>query len=185
MHETGPRQEAAEINLVVEVAALPPEGLTFAIDADAAQCAALAGRLGVDEIDRLTANLKVMRDDGDGVYRVEGEVRASLMQTCVVTLEPLAAEIDSSVLVRYAETEADGEGAIDWDLLPDDQDPPEPLREGGTIDLGELVVEQLALEIDPFPRTPGIPYGDRSTGDDETAENPFSALAALRDKLSE
>jgi len=182
MHEAG-SERAAAIDLVVEVAELPPEGLTFAIDADEMQRAAMAARLGVDEISRLTASLKVTRDSGDGVYLVEGEVRASLTQTCVVTLDPLAAEVDSPVLVRYAEFDDGGEDEIDWDLLPDDQDPPEPLRDGGTIDLGELVVEQLALEIDPFPRTPGLPYADRSSGGEEATENPFSALAALRDKL--
>jgi uncharacterized metal-binding protein YceD (DUF177 family) len=183
MHENGTEQAGAEIDLVVEVADLPPEGLTFAIDADEVQRAAMAARLGVDEISRLSANLTVTRASGDGVYLVEGEVKASLTQTCVVTLDPLAAEIDSPVLVRYAEFDDDGEDEIDWDLLPDDQDPPEPLRAGGTIDLGELIVEQLALEIDPFPRTPGLPYADSSAGGEEAAENPFSALAALRDKL--
>src|SRR3546814_17044110 len=35
-----------------------------------------------------------------------------------------------------------------------DEDPPEPF-ENGCIDLGEIVVQHLAVALDPYPRAPG------------------------------
>ncbi len=58
-----------------------------------------------------------------------------------------------------------------------DEDPPEPLV-GGSIDLGALAVEAVALGLDPFPRKPGAEPVDLTIGD--AGESPFAALAALK-----
>ena len=118
---------------------------------------------------------------------VEGRVRTALVQNCVVTLEPLSETIDAGFGLRLTDLEDDGDGEVD-DLERDDgdhdQDPPEYAAEG-VIDLGDLVAQQLALEINPFPRADGLPYLDVSTDSDAQIEagKPFAALAALRDKL--
>ncbi len=167
----------------LEVADLPADGVSLELIASADERAELATRLGVQEINELTATMHVVREQGGAAYRVEGRLHALLVQTCVVTLQPLEAAIDEPILVRFTQSD-DGEADdIDWDLLPDDEDMPESIVDGA-IDLGELAAEQLALEIDPFPRTPGVPYQDHSSDEGDNEENPFSALATLRDKLS-
>ncbi len=60
------------------------------------------------------------------------------------------------------------------EIDPNADDPPDPI-EGGRIDLGALVVEHLALEIDPFPRKPGVVFEPPAGGE------PPSPFAALRD----
>ena len=65
------------------------------------------------------------------------------------------------------------------------EDPPEPF-DGREINLGLLLLEHLALGIDPYPRTPGaamprvIHASRRPTS--EKRPNPFQVLAQLRDK---
>ena len=64
----------------------------------------------------------------------------------------------------------------------DDQDPEsddEIPFDGGVIDLGEAAVEQLALDLDPFPRMPGAKLPDEP---EPANVSPFAALAALRAK---
>jgi uncharacterized metal-binding protein YceD (DUF177 family) len=49
--------------------------------------------------------------------------------------------------------------------------------EDGQIDLGQYVVEQLALRLDPFPRKPGAEFVQPP----EPAEiSPFAVLKSLR-----
>jgi len=50
--------------------------------------------------------------------------------------------------VLYGEAEAARDIVLDGE-----SDPVEPL-EGGRIDIGEAVAQQLSLSLDPFPRAP-------------------------------
>ena len=53
--------------------------------------------------------------------------------------------------------------------------------EGNAIDLGEMVAQCLALELDPYPRKPGIEYVPEAEKlQDSGAESPFAALAQLK-----
>ena len=53
---------------------------------------------------------------------------------------------------------------------------------GGQIDLGDIVIEQIALKLDDYPRKPGEVFCFESEfdEDDESANNPFAALAKLK-----
>lgn len=164
---------------------VPPEGMIIRLRADVDDRNALAERLAVSEIENVEAEFEISRVDGDDhLLDVSVRVRAELTQKCVVTLEPLAARIESGSVLRFTDLEEKIEE--DWDHTADDEDPPE-LAEGGVIDLGELVAQQLALEIDPFPRAEGVPFIEVSSGEmaESTGNQPFAALAALRDKLKE
>ena len=55
----------------------------------------------------------------------------------------------------------------------------DPLLE---VDLGEIVAETLALELDAYPRKPGESFGDHLESGDEPAKgaSPFAALSNLK-----
>lgn len=152
-------------------------GKTVNLTAEEAECRALAGRFGILAVDSLTARLTV-RAVGP-LFLVEGRLSARVVQSCVVTLEPVAAAIEEAFQVTFgANTPVDDqEVVIDLDA----EDPPDPIIDGH-IDLGEVVAEHLALALDPFPRAPGAQFV--APGDDEPA-NGFAALAALRKKPGE
>ena len=69
----------------------------------------------------------------------------------------------------------------------DAEESPEPFTHGA-VDVGEAVAEQLALELDPFPRAPGAAFdgfstGSKSVGADDTGDaGPFALLARLKEK---
>jgi hypothetical protein len=59
-----------------------------------------------------------------------------------------------------------------------DPDTPEPLM-GDSLDIGEVVAQCLALEIDPHPRAPGADLADLEAPA-EPEHDPAHPFAALR-----
>jgi uncharacterized metal-binding protein YceD (DUF177 family) len=153
------------------------------IEASAAECARLAERLGLAELKRLVADLELRRLGG-GRIELAGELEAELVQLCVVTLEPLPARIRESIALEFLELPAGAEEPSGASVIALDQaEPPEPIREG-TIDLGEAVVQQLAVAIEPYPRAPGAVAqwpGKESEDEAESAgRRPFAGLDRTR-----
>jgi uncharacterized metal-binding protein YceD (DUF177 family) len=160
------------------LAALPDAGLDVTIDAKPQERAGLAVYLGVDRVDAVRAKLTLTRWRAHGV-RVTGQVTAKLTQTCVVTLEPLAQTIAAEVDRKFLPEAMLGEEAGAHELLidPDGDDPPEPLPH--TLDLGALAAEELALNVDPYPRKEGLP--EAAPEDVEPPpESPFAILKKLK-----
>lgn len=168
---------------------------SFAVEATEGERKALAKRFDLIALDSFKAEGTV-RTLSDGRRAVlDGHIVARVVQPCVVTLEPVAAEIDESFTVEYADDVASAEIQKEIDLDPDMPDPPDPL-EGEAIDVGEAAAEHLALALDPYPRAPGAelpgaaaPQGAAGTGENPAkpegsaaANSPFVALARLARK---
>jgi uncharacterized metal-binding protein YceD (DUF177 family) len=148
-----------------------------AIEADAAERAALAERFGLVAVDRLAATLDLHREASGIVVR--GRVSGAVTQACVVTDEPVVAMIDEPLALRFVEDQPEGEeielDSDDCDIVP---------ITSGAIDLGEAAAETMALALDPYPRAPGAEAMLRAAGvlsEDEAA--PAGKLAGLADLL--
>ena len=106
-----------------------------------------------------------------------------MVQTCVVTLEPVDGAIERRVDIRFGP--ADTDLAADGALVVSVEDDVEPLPEGG-FDIGEIVAAELSLLLDPFPRHADADKlqedAETASNSEEKPESPFSALAALRRK---
>lgn len=182
-----------EFSRPVAVEALQDDGVALSVEADASERAKLAERFGLIGIDSLAGDARVTPEPSGDLFRLEGTFKADVLQTCVVTLEPLPAHLEDS-FVRLYSTAARPEPSVEEHLDLDAEEPPEPV-EHGQIDVGEAIAEQLALALDPFPRKPGILFADYSfpaggaadsgdkVQDSGAAEGPFAALARLKDKL--
>jgi len=167
----------------IGVAATPPEGLEVEIVASETERAALADLNGLVAIPALTAKLRIRRWRSDGL-EIDGEVRATVRQTCVVTLEPFDAEIAELIHLRFApppEEHARRKPREAQDLAQDidiaGEDPPDPLI-GGVADLGASVSEFLTLALDPYPRKPGAQFQEPAPAADAEA-SPFATLRTL------
>lgn len=116
-----------------------------------------------------------------GGWRMTARLGATVVQTCVVTLEPVTTRIDEEMSRRFLPA-AKPEGP-EIVLLPGDADDDvEPL--GARIDLGAVALEALALALPAYPRKAGAALAETepATGD-AAPEKPFAGLAALRDRL--
>jgi len=139
--------ERPEFSRVVSLARLGGDPFRQRIAADAAERAALARRFELVSLDRLEAEIELAREPG-GTILLSAAFEAEFAQECIVTLEPVPARIAEDFTVLYGETEAARDIVLDGEA-----DPVEPL-EGGRIDIGEAVAQQLSLSLDPFPRAP-------------------------------
>lgn len=176
---------APEFSRPVDVESLSETAETrLDVNADAEERANLARRFGLDRLDSLAATVTLERNAA-GDVSLSGRLEAEVVQTCVVTLEPVRATIEarfSRVLTERAEPDARDEIFI----APEADEPPEYF-DGGFVDVGEVVAETLGLEIDPFPRAPGAVFAQAAPAPAAAGENaeksgPFAALAKLKER---
>lgn len=148
----------------------------LALEADETTRARIAETLGVEAVGRLTAETAVARWQ-DGVS-VRGDWRAEVTQSCGLSLELFDTPLSGSFEVKAVPSDSPlaGQGEPEAEIGLDTPDPPDVL-EGETVDVAALVVEHLALEIDPYPRKPGVVF---EAPDEAEPESPFAALKALK-----
>ena len=162
------------------------EPATVTLEASPSERAALALRFDLTDLRRLTAQVRVRWRQRNRHLEVTGELQADLVQTCVVSLEPVEAHVADSFRAEFLRG-LPATAEVDLLLDPGDDDPPEPL-DGPLVDLGELVAQHLSLAIDPYPRAPGISFDavqaklEPASDPEPEADNPFRKLAALQQK---
>jgi hypothetical protein len=148
------------------------------LEPDAAERAAIAERLGLTGLPALAAEVTV-RPWLDGA-EVTGRFDAVVGQTCGVSLEPFEQPVSGAFEVHavpagspHAPAAEGGELELD----PDAPDAPDVL-EADALDVAGYVVEHLALELDPFPRKPGVAFDYAPPAGDAS---PFAVLQKLKD----
>lgn len=155
----------------------------FELVPDATALAALAQELdllGLRKV-RLAGTLRAR---GKRDWALDGTLGATVVQPCVVTLDPVTTRIETPVerlfLANY--TEPDG---TEVEMHEDERT--EPL--GPDIDLARILAEALALALPLYPRKDEATLGEAvfaapgiAPMRDEDAR-PFAGLAGLRDSL--
>lgn len=149
-----------------------------------AERAALAKRLGIKSLGSLAAEVRLGSVQNGALIRLGADFTADVIQACVISLEPEASRIEASFERLYDPSAAPAEADEEADLNLDEE-VPEPLP-GGILDLGEIIAEELALELNPFPRAPGADFheflpesGESKENEDEKPGGSFAALAKL------
>ncbi len=159
---------------------------------------ALCRRLGLDEIKDIKARVTLKRNDVSKVIHVKGKITANVNQLCVVTSEPVEEYVEEEFEAWFSEpneavsfTKAKRERlkAKEREEQPilEEFDDPEQIIDG-KIDLGELIIQNLSLALNPYPRCKdaranfGEPIEDAPEG---TYNNPFAALKDWKAKEKE
>ena len=170
----------------------PDVGIEVDVTADAAERGALARRFDLVEVRSLRGRGRLERRGEPAELVLRGWLEADVVQSCVVSLEPVPARLRQPVERRWRP-----EGArtarperyqpIGVVELEDDEAEVEPLV-GREIDLGEAFAEELGLALDPYPRAddaaaieatalgPHVKLGPAEPG------RPFAALRQLQEK---
>jgi hypothetical protein len=145
---------APEFSRLVDVSRLGRIEHRVSIAAKPEERAALARRFDLVELAELAADL-VLRRRGEGagelVVEATGRWRARLAQPSVVSLEPVWSTHDAEARLFFGSAPRPVRDAA---LDPDEEcEWPEPI-EDGRIDLGEAVVQLMAVALEPYPRLP-------------------------------
>jgi hypothetical protein len=171
-----------EFSRLIPIEAVGSDEITKRIEASEAERQALARRLDLLSLDRLVADLRISRPEAGPVVALAGRFEAEVTQACVITLAPVHSRVVQDFAAHYAPA-ADAAGEADLvEVDPAADDPPEPLGPHG-LDLGEAVVQQLAVALDPYPRAEGATLESldwRGTAQEEAARSsPFKDLEGL------
>ncbi len=188
--EPNARAPAPEFSRPVQADSIGHEAVQREIEATPEECAALARRLDLEAIGSLRASLRLRRARGGQMVRIEGRMHAEVVQTSVVSLDPVPNTVEEEFAALFAPPELVPEGGLELDLDPYAEDDPEPI-ENGRIDLGELTAQHLSLALDPYPRLPGEEADEGGEAEGGSAQpepqteerrQPFASLARLKDR---
>lgn len=155
----------------------------FELTPDAGEMARLAQELDLSGLRKLRFTGQI-EAQGRHDWVLTGRLGATVVQPCVVTLEPVTTRIDTDVRRLYL-AEMPEPDAAETEMPEDDT--VEPL--GTTIDPAAVMQEALALALPLYPRKPEADLGTavftepgkRPLTDEDT--RPFAGLAGLRDQL--
>ena len=167
-----------ELSRIVELTGVTDEPVAVAIESTPSERQALCERLDLVELSLFAASVLIERL---GAQRIRADVKfkAVVVQSCVVTLEPIPVTIEESFTQEFIygatiDHAADGGNEI-W-VEPEDE--PEGLA-GDRIDVGELVTQHLALALDPYPRKDDVGFDGYQT-ETEPGGGAFAALGELK-----
>lgn len=144
----------------------------------------MADTLGVVAVKKLRF-AGALSPQGKSDWHLTGELGATVVQDCVVSLDPVATRIDEPVTRTYL---ADLPEVTGSEVEMPEDDTVETLPE--TLDLAAVMIEALSLALPTYPRKsdaelglvvfaePGVaPLMDEDT-------KPFAGLGALRESLA-
>ncbi|MGQ0740798.1 MAG: YceD family protein [Alphaproteobacteria bacterium] len=155
-----------------------PEGVTdISLSPNESERARLAAWLAVDSLTGLEATIRIMKLV-EGRFSYEANFAADVVQSCVVTLEPVRSRIEQSVHRSYEIMPGiRQEPSRIVQVTPTEDEEPE-LLDRPVVDVAAPVIEELSLAIEPYPRAPGAVF--QQPGDQEARTSPFEVLKSLK-----
>ena len=164
-----------EFSRLIDIRGLPNETLKLVANAD--ECAALARRIGIEAVERMSAEVTLV--PVGGAIEVDGRVRAAVVQLCGISNEPFPTKINEPLTLRFVHGitphKPDEELEIDGDACDEIE------FEGTQFDLGEQIAQTLSLAIDPYATGPNADRVRQDAGlGDQVRSGAFAALAALQ-----
>lgn len=158
---------APEFSRPLQVDRVPALGSHENISATPQECAAVAARLDLPAVHSLAARLKA--EPWRGGLKLTGRAMAEVERESVISLVRFRSTVEFPV-ERYFSADAASRSDSEEEL--------DPIIHGH-VDLGEVAVETLALELDPYPRLPGEQFSAPQEPD-PPKPNPFDALRRLK-----
>mgnify|MGYP000235520475 CR=1 FL=1 len=156
---------------------------TFTLEPTAAERKAVAQALGIVALKKLKFE-GTLTPQGRTDWVLQAKLGATVVQECVVSLDPVTTRIDEQVNRDYMKVIPEIDAA---ELEMSQDDTIDPLPE--ILDLAQVMIEALSLALPPYPRSKDAALGAIAvtapgitpmTDDDA---KPFAGLGALRESL--
>jgi uncharacterized metal-binding protein YceD (DUF177 family) len=167
-----------EFSRRISVDVIGAGGHKVGINADAAECAALAKRFGWTAIEGLSANAQLLARAG-GIDAL-GTFEAAIERACVATGEPVHERVEEAFAIHFVRPDDDLPIMDEVELAENDLDTVE--FDGAAVDIGEAVAQSLALAVAPFPRSPAAEAKLKEAGvlsEADAVTGPFAGLKGL------
>ncbi len=123
--------------------------LTFAATPE--ECTLMAKRLGIPSVKSFKVDCRLRQLPSTTSIEVVAKLRASLVQTCGVSLEDVPEEVNETIKLFLCPSHLMPE---DSTVSYDEHGLSETIaiNNDGTIDLGEIFLQYLSLSMCPYPR---------------------------------
>jgi hypothetical protein len=169
----------------LETASIPEQGMDAVRSANEEERAELARTMEIVACDRFEVAYAA-RPLPRCRFAVSGRLQADVVQSCVVTLDPVRNHIDEEFSVEFWPPEQlPSASAKERAVL--EIDDPEPI-ECRHLPLGRIFYEICLAALDPYPRQEGAELENigsaEAKGAKDIEEGPFGALARWRPKSS-
>jgi uncharacterized metal-binding protein YceD (DUF177 family) len=175
---------SAPLTLTYNLARLGNAGDTVRLDADEAQCAAIAVLAEALSLSRFAVQV-ALKKASPSRFLLDYRVEAEIAQPCVVTLEPVMSQVERVFTreLHFAGPSHRAPKAPELDLPAqdismDEAEEPEEI-ESVHYDLAGPALEEFLLALDPYPRCPGVEF-DPEAHADAPPESPFAVLKSLK-----
>lgn len=158
----------------LRVAHLNPQAPNpFEIQPDAAVCTEIAEELELLGLSKLSFKGEV-RARGKDEWVLTGQLKAHVVQPCVVSLKPVKTTIQEDVLRQYSPDFTAPE-AEEIEMLDESL---EPLAQ--FIDISAVMLEELVLTLPEYPRAKGVELSEPDETEPESdTRRPFADLGKL------
>jgi hypothetical protein len=160
-----------------ELGRLSQAGDEVVLSPSAEELQRIAEWADVDKVDSFTARIE-LRKITHTRYAFDVDLVADIVQSCVVTLEPVKTHLERKFSRDLLLTQAAQHVAKEIDIAPIGEDGQEEIA-NLRYDLAAPVLEEFALAIDPYPRAPGVAF-EPLPDPDQAESHPFAALERLK-----
>ena len=174
-----------DVTMPVALSDIPPtRPLEFDFAPDKATLADIATILDATSVTKLRFDGRLEHGD-EGAVLLYGQLGATIVQSCVVSLAPVKTRIDTAVHRHFVRNYSLED--TDRQILPEEDENLEPLVD--PIDLAGIAIEEIALSLPAYPRAPDAALDQATFAEpgivplEDADLKPFAALEALRDKL--
>ncbi|MBP5352485.1 MAG: DUF177 domain-containing protein [Alphaproteobacteria bacterium] len=166
----------------VKIDELNQQEYVFHLDADVDELADIKDILQVEDVKNFVADIRLKLNLREHLLRVWGNVQAELELKSVITLNNFTKKYGADFNLIY-DTAATYRDIREMNAGINDEVP--DIIEGGVINLADIVLEQIALQMEDYPRAEGevfdfSAYGFETTDDKEDKTHPFAVLAKLK-----
>jgi uncharacterized metal-binding protein YceD (DUF177 family) len=151
----------------------------YILHADEEELADIAQILQVESVRRFHAEVYLKKQSKQNILKVWGEVEARIELKSVITSENFMQNMKVPFELHF-DTEATYQDIRDMDAGINEDVP--DIIINGTINLADICIEQIALNLDDYPRAEGekFDYSLYDKSEPENKENPFTILQNLK-----
>ena len=167
------------LSVIYDLSDLSSAGAELTIAATPEQRAGLAEWVDVKSVETFEANIILKRHSATR-FEYWAVLSADVLQTCVVTLEPVPAHLSLDIQRALHFTKIPQSANIEPEELSAGSDEaPEEIQDL-RYDIATPLLEEFSLAIEPYPRAPGVAFV--APPEEEPPESPFAVLKALKSK---
>jgi uncharacterized metal-binding protein YceD (DUF177 family) len=156
---------------------LTQAGSAVTVEATGDELARLAKWAGVEAVKNFRGQVTLKRSSQSS-FVYEAVLSAHIVQSCVVTLEPVRTRLTRQIVRELLLTPKAAASAGELTLSAGDDDVPETIQ-SPEYDLAAPLLEEFVLAIDPYPRKEGVAFRPPAEPE-EKAESPFAVLKSLK-----